>query len=673
MPFELMITLAVFAAVVLGLLQERIGPEVVMLTGLLTLVACGVLELNEALSGFANPSVIAIASLYVIGAGLRSTGGLESLSLAMLGRPSARTPLLRLLAPISALSAVMNNTPLVAFFMPIFVQLAKRLRISPSRLLIPLSYAAILGGCCTLVGTSTNLVVDSILRKQPGQAPMSMFELTPVGLPIAMAGLLYLATIGRRLLPEREDLLEHLETHPREYIVEMLVREACPLIGKSVREAGLRDLPGLYLYRIERQEKVISPVSPTESLRLGDILCFSGIASTVVDLQKIRGLDPIDHRPDYRPLYESQSAPAEAEETAQTVPHATTTAASTAGGKQDSAASSHTAVATARNATNLSANPGLGNGTGQSLDSFEGLPPKSAAPELAAAPRMGRQLCEVVISSTSPLLGVSICEANFRTRYNASVLAVHRSGEKLEQKIGKIVLHAGDTLLIDADDDFLRRWRHSPDFILVSGVDDSAPVAHERAWLALLIFAGVVLGMSFTANPVLVALIGAVLMVLTGCVQGNEGQRSIELSVILLVGAALGISRALESSGAAEWLAHGLLSVSQNASPVIVLAIIYLLTVTLSEFLSNNACAAMMGSLAIAAAAELNLDPRPFLITVAVAASCAFATPIGYQTNLMVLNAGGYRFIDYLRVGLPMNILCMIVAVTLIPWLWPLQ
>jgi di/tricarboxylate transporter len=286
-------------------------------------------------------------------------------------------------------------------------------------------------------------------------------------------------------------------------------------------------------------------------------------------------------------------------------------------------------------------------------------------------------------------LGESIRDANFRSRYNASVLAVHRSGEKLEQKIGKIVLRAGDTLLVDSDEDFVRRWRHSPDFILVSGVEDSAPVVHDRAWIALVIFFGVILGMSLSSfgsllasvtrvtgiplaglNPTLFALLGAVLMVLCGCVRSSDGHRSIQLSVILLVGAALGIGEALESSGAADWLAKSLLSATQDASPVVVMTVIYILTVVLSEFLSNNATAAMMGSLAIAAASELKVEPRPFLIAVAIASSCAFATPIGYQTNLMVLNPGGYRFVDYLKVGLPLNVLCMIIAVILIPFFW---
>jgi di/tricarboxylate transporter len=613
----LVVTLIVLSAIIVALGVASIAPEVTLLTGLLILVVCNVVKLDVALAGFANTGVLTIAALYVVGAGLRSTGGLETLSLWMLGRPTQKTPLIRLLGPVAGLSAFMNNTPLVAFMLPVFVQIAKRLRISPSRLLIPLSYATILGGCCTLIGTSTNLVVAGMIKSH-GLKEMHLFELTWVGLPIALCGLTYLVTIGQRLLPDRQDLLEHIEKNPREYVVEMVIREGCPLIGQAVRQAGLRDLPGLYLYRIERSGQVISPVEPDQRMEAADLLHFSGIASTVVDLQKIRGLEPVDyHAP------QGDSSP--------DIPNS------------------------------ILSEPGL------SLASLEGVPmPSESAPE---QPKKGRRvLCEVVISSTSPLLGQSIRGANFRSHYNASVIAVHRSGEKLQQKIGRVVLCVGDTLLMEVEEDFPRRWRHSPDFILVSGVEDSTPVAHERAWVALTIFGCVMLGMSFyPGDPVLPSMIGAVLMVLSGCVRAQEGERNIELSVILLVGAALGIGKGLESSGAAKLIAEGLLSFTQPFGYVAVLATVYLLTMLLSELLSNNACAAMMGSLAFAIAKAMDIDPRPLMIAVAIASSCAFATPIGYQTNLMVLNPGGYRFADYVRVGLPLNILCMIVAVILIP------
>jgi di/tricarboxylate transporter len=514
--------------------------------------------------------------------------------------------MLRLFAPVAGLSAFMNNTPLVAFFMPIFVDIGRRLRISPGRLLIPLSYASILGGTCTLIGTSTNLTMEGVMHKYnvPG---MSMFELAWVGVPVTIVGLLYLATIGQKLLPHRVDLLDQVESDPREYVVEMVVMEGCPLIGQTVRQSGLRDLHGLYLYRIERGDEVVTPVTPNEVLRLGDLFYFSGIVSTVVELQKIRGLNPVVHRPD--DVFRSNS-----------------------------------------------------------LDSLEGVAGATARQESA---RTRRQLCEVVIGASSPLVGRTAKEADFRARYNASIIAVHRSGHKLQQKIGQIELESGDTLLVDTDLDFPRRWRNSPDFILVSGVEDSAPVAHERAWIAMGIFLAAVISMVvYPKAPEIIMLSAAVLMVLSGCVEGGDIYRGVEMNVLILVGSALGVSQALDKSGAAEWLANGLIHWTLDYGPQGVLVAFVLMTGVLTELLSNNASAALMGTFAIATAHKLGVDPRPLLIAVTVTASYGFATPIGYQTNLMVLNAGGYRFIDYVKVGLPMDLIAWTITILVVPLVW---
>ena len=335
---------------------------------------------DEALKGFANPAMLTIAALFVVGAGLQATGAVEYLSLWLLGRPKQGTPLLRLIGPVAALSSFMNNTPLVAFFLPIFVHVAKKLRVSPSKLLIPLSYSAVLGGTCTLIGTSTNFVIDGELRSHdmPG---LGMWELAWIGIPVTIVGLIYLTTFGQRLLPDRTDLLEYAESHPREYTAELIVQPTYALIGQTIRKSGLRDLPGLYLYAIERDGERLLPVSPEEPIRVGDILCFSGLVGTILDAQRIRGLEPVEHHPA------------------------------------------------------LSGS----NGMNASMNSLEGLPP-------LPSPRSGSVLCEAVISPASPLIGTTVKDTDFRTRYQASIMAVHRSGEKLQQKIGQIELKAGDTL-----------------------------------------------------------------------------------------------------------------------------------------------------------------------------------------------------------------------------------
>jgi di/tricarboxylate transporter len=638
MSFELVVTLVVLGGLVLALLQERISAEIVMLTALLLLLGFGVIDPKTAFKGFSNGSVLMIAAMFVVGAGLSATGAIEVLSRWLFGRPKPGTSLIRLIAPVAGLSAFMNNTTLVAFFLPVFVRLAKRLRISPSQMLIPLSYAAVMGGTCTLIGTSTNVTADAIIRStpmmkdgviqteivdgkvQPKTMPgLTMFELAWVGVPITVVGLIYLATIGRRLLPNRQDLLEQIEANPREFTLELVVRPFCPLVGQSVRGSGLRELPGLYLYALERGGKYVATVTPSERIMAGDVLCFSGIVSTLVDLQKIRGLDPIEHRSHV--TFGGGAVPAET-------------------GTHD-----------------------------DSLDSLEGLPAEVATP----APRTGRQLCEVVIAQKSPLVGQTIKDSNFRARYNASIIAVHRSGSKLQQKIGQIQLHPGDTLLVDADEDFHRRWRNSPDFILVSGVEDSAPVAHERTWLALgLFFVLVGLMTAFDDHVALLAICGAVAMIVTGCVRAAEAHRSVELSVIVLVAAAIGVGEALDKSGAADLIARNLLAVVAPFGKLAILAAFVILTGILTELLSNNATVALMAKLALATAALQGMDPRPLLVAVTVTSSFGFATPIGYQTNLMVLNPGGYKFADYLKIGIPLDILCWTLTVLIVPWVWPL-
>lgn len=603
MTFSLIATLLVLVGLVIVLAIDKWPAELCMFSAMLVLVVCQVIPFQDALKGFSNAAMLTIGALFIIGAGLQATGAVELLSRMLLGRPKQGTPLIRLIGPVTGISAFTNNTTLVALMLPIFVHLAKRLRVSPSKLLIPLSYAAVLGGTCTLIGTSTNFVIHGMLQenKLPG---FGMWEFAPIGVPVSIVGLIYLATIGQKLLPNHTDLLEYAGAHPREYTLELLTRPDCPLVGRTIRKSGLRDLPGLYVYAIERGAERIIPVSPDERIEAGDVLCFSGIVGTIVDAQKIRGLEPVDH-------------------------HVETSPANAAG------------------------------------PSDSQIPPSQA--------RTGHQLCEVVVSPASPLIGRSVKEANFRAHYGVPIIAVHRSGVKLEQKIGQIILEPGDTLLVDAPDDFIRRWRNSRDFILVSGLEDSAPVDHRRAWLALAIFAGVVLGVTLkSGSATLVAFIGAALMVITGCLQMRDALRAIDLSVLLLIASALGVSQALDQSGAAELLAGELLAWAQPFGKIAVLAVLVMLTGLLTELLSNNACAALMGVLALATAKQLGIDPRPLLIAVAVTSSYGFATPIGYQTNLMVLGPGGYKFADYMRVGIPLDLICWGMTILVIPLVWPL-
>jgi di/tricarboxylate transporter len=582
------ITIAVIGAMIVGLVQERLTPDVLVLGALALLLVLGVLDPDEALPGFASPTVITVAALFVLAAAMRKTGALEMLSARVFGDVRGlRAALLRLTAITSLASAFLNNTPIVAMLLPGVLSWARRMRLSPSKLLIPLSYAAIAGGVCTLIGTSTNLVVHGLLQER-GLPGFGMFELTFVGLPCVIVVIAALTLFAPRLLPDR------LGTHampggpPREYLVEMDLRGPSPLIGASIEEAGLRHLPGLFLVRIERSTGVLSPVGPQERLYEGDRLTFAGAVETIVDLQRFRGLVP---------------------------------------------------VATER-------------------------PPEADDRWL---------LHEAVVSPGSPLVGENIRDANFRGRYNAAIVAVHRHGERVLSKIGDIVLRPGDTLLIEAAPGFARSFRDSSDFHLVSEVEESAPPRHHRSSVALLALCGVV-GMAALgwAPVVTLALGGSLFVVAAGCLSPGDARRSIDASVLIVIGASFGLARALDKSGAAGAIATWVVAVSASLGPVGVLVAVYALTMVLTETISNNAAAALVFPVAMLAATEVGADPRPFAVAVAVAASLSLATPLGYQTNLMVYGPGGYRFTDFLRIGVPLQLLLAPISLALITFFWPL-
>lgn len=505
------------------------------------------------------------------------------------GSSDDKSALKRLAAVVIPSSAFLNNTPIVAMLMPVVLDWCRQRQVSPSKLLIPLSFLAILGGTCTLIGTSTNLVVHGMMI-QHGMPGMGLFEIGAVGLPYAVVGVAYLLTVGRRLLPERTELLEQLGQSRREYVVEMRVQPDSALLGKTVETAGLRNLHGLYLIEIDRDGDIMSPASPEEVLKANDRLVFAGIISSVVELQKLPGLVPVAD-----------------------------------GHNQDS--------------------------------------PR----ELSQ-----RRLTEVVVSSTSRLVGRSIREADFRAAYGAVVVAAHRGGSRIESKLGDIRLQPGDTLLLQTPPHFARAYRNDPAFYLVSDVDDYRPFRSHRAWIAGTLIAVLVVLMATGIVETLIAtaLIAAA-MVFTGCISAGEARRTVEWQVLVTIAAAFGVGIALEKSGVAGSIAQVLVEATRGFGPIAALICIYLLGSILTEMVTNNAVAILLFPICLETAALLNVDSRPFLMALALAASASFMTPIGYQTNLMVYGPGGYRFGDYLRVGAPLNLLLAIVAAVLVPFIWP--
>jgi len=565
-----------------------LAAEAIFLGALAVLMLSGVLDTATALAGFSNPGMVTVAILYIVVAGLQQTGGLDMMSRSLLGLPQGQTQaLIRLIVPVVSLSAFLNNTPLVAMFIPAVGNWCRKLRISPSKLMIPLSYAAIMGGMCTLIGTSTNLVVNGLLIAETDLPGLRMFDLTPVGVPCAIAGSLMLILSQRWLLPQRKPAVAETDD-PREYTVEMVVEDNSPLASKTVEKAGLRHLPGLYLTEIQRGEQLLTVINPQEVLQERDQLVFVGMVDSIVDLNQIRGLKPATDQ-----VFK--------------------------------------------------------------LDS----------------PREERSLIEAVVSNTCPLVGITIREGKFRSRYGAVILAVGRNGERLSGKIGDIRLRPGDALLLEANPSFLEERRASRDFYLISPIPNSDPLRHNKAPFAIAILILMVALVTFGIMDMLnAAALAAVLMVVTGCCSFQQGFRAIDWSVILVVAAALALGKALEVTGAAMTLSNMVLGLAES-NPWIALAAVYAITTLLTEVITNNAAAAVVFPIALSLAQGLEVSFLPFAVSIMIAASASFSTPIGYQTNLMVYGPGGYKFTDFMRVGIPFNLMFWGLTVLIAPRVFP--
>lgn len=587
MTMEAWLTAAVVLLCIGLLATNRHPPDVVMLAGLTLLLLAGVITPAEALGGLANEGMVTVAVLYVVVSGLEDTGATGWFSQRLLGRPrSLADAQVRLMAPVAGLSAFLNNTPVVAMFIPAVQDWARRNNLSVSHLMLPLSYAAIAGGTCTLIGTSTNLVVNGLLKTDTQATGLGMFDLAWVGVPMLLLTLAFTALLGRRLLPVRRSMLSQL-ADARQYTLEMLVEPGSLLDGRGIEDAGLRQLPGMFLVEVNREGLLLPAVSPKTLLRGGDRLLFAGAVESVADLNKIRGLKPATDQ-----VFK--------------------------------------------------------------LDS----------------PRHQRCLLEAVVSESFPLLGRSIREGRFRTFYQAAIIAVSRNGQRLAGRIGDIVPRPGDSLLLEANPAFVERWRHARDFLLVSRLDNSTPPHHEKAGMALgIMLLMVVLVTVGWLSMLESAMLAAGLMLLARCTSASEARRSVDWQVLLVIAAAFGLGTALHNSGAAAALAGWLLWLAGD-DPHAALALVFLATAVFTNLITNNAAAVLMFPIALATAERLDVNIMPFAVAIMMAASASFATPIGYQTNLMVQGPGGYTFADYLRMGLPLTLLAGIVTVVITPLVW---
>ncbi|MBX6363637.1 MAG: SLC13 family permease [Gemmatimonadetes bacterium] len=589
MSWQAWFTLVVVALTVYALARALFAPAVTVFGALVTLLLASVITPAQALAGFANAAPVTVAALFILARAVEKTGALQPLIDRTLGsRRRGRGALFGLLAPVMGASAFLNNTPIVAMLAPQVADWAERRGRSASAYLMPISFATILGGVITVIGTSTNLLVSGMMEAR-GMAPIGMFELTWLGLPVALAGLAVLIVLTPIVLPERRPARQQFEDDIREFVTHATVVPGGPLDGRTVEAAGLRNLQGVFLVQIERAGEVIAPVAPLAILRGGDRLSFAGRVDMVRDLQSTRGLRSAEHE--------------------------------------------HTLAL---------------NGDGHTF-------------------------YEAVVSATSPLVGKTIKEVGFRGRYDAAVLAIHRAGARVNEKLGSVRLKEGDTLLLLAERGFLRRWRDHSDFLLVARRGGSRPPSSRQALLVAIIALGVVGVAGLGLLPILQAsLVGALALVATGVLSPAEARAAVEMDVLVLIAASFGIGAAIEQSGLAAALGHLIVEGFSRWGPLGVLLAVTLATIALTELITNNAAAALVFPIAIAVAGQLGLDPRPYAIAVAVAASASFLTPIGYQTNTMVYGPGGYRFGDFARLGAPITAVVVAVIMVVVPLVWPL-
>jgi di/tricarboxylate transporter len=584
------ITLLVLVALVVVLMREIAPPAIAVLSATLVLMLFGVTTPDQAFAGFSNEAPIVIASLLIVARAVDVAGIMQPIVARLFrGTDSSTGILARLLFPLAGISAFVNNTTLVAMSIPAVVDISARRNLPASRFLMGVSYAAILGGVVTAIGTSTNLTVSGLLT-DAGMQPLGLFEPTLVGLPVALAGVAAVVFLSPRVLPDRSPAGGSLADTGRDFTVSMRVEPGGEADGQTVSAAGLRQLQGVFLVEIVRDGRSIAPVGPDERLEGGDLLSFVGRVDNIVDLQRVRGL----------------------------------------------------ASAEARQIGSLA-------GT---VHAFY----------------------ELVVGDGGDLVGQTLKEIDFRARYDAAVIAIHRAGLRVNAKLGDVSLRVGDTLLVLADPQFRSRWRDRPDFLVIAPLSGISPRQPRRAWLVAAVGIGFVLATGSGLVPILQASIAAAMIVVgTRVLTVRQARDAVDLQIVVLIAAAFGLGAAVSSSGLAHAVAGGLVTAMSPLGDIGSLAAIMVATIILTELVSHNAAAALMFPIGIASAATIGADPRPFVIAIMMGASLSFLTPLGYQTNLMVYGLGGYRFSDFSRVGVPLNLVTIGLCLILIPLVFPFR
>jgi len=593
------IVLAIVIIMIAALAKEVMRPGLILFSALIFLMIFGTINANEVLAGFSNKGMITVAILFVVSEGITQSGALTKLATFFLPRRrgNIRSLFLRVMFPISFMSAFLNNTPIVIIFAPIVKKWAENLNLSSQKFLIPLSYATILGGVCTLIGTSTNLVVHGLMLDN-GFSGFSMFELGMVGVPLAFTGYLYMSYIGVHLLPGEKNFIRRPLADQKDYYFELIVPAESILIGHPLKNGRSKDLKGFDIIEIERAGAKFEGKTPGLTIEANDHLLVAGKSNgleIIKDLTsvRLRGLDLIkDH------------------------------------------------IKTS------------------DLKQYEAV----------LAPRF-------------PGIGKTIFEFNFFDHYQAAIIAVHRNGERITSNLRSLKLKEGDNLVLLTTDRFIKNWGNSKIFYLTTYIGDhDQSTTKSKKWLALSILALMIAGATATdylpkfenvqADMFFFSAVAAMLMIWLKIVPHQKYTKAISWDLLITIACSFGISKAMQNSGLADGIAHTAINFAKNWGPVGVLACIYLITNIFTEVITNNAAAAISFPIAMAAANQMGVDPKPFFVAIAIAASMSFSTPIGYQTNLIVQGIGNYRFKDFVKVGLPFNLIAFLIAISLIPLFW---